>query len=289
MATLRDIRRRITSVTGTQQITNAMKMVSAAKLNRAQQAAVAAQPYSRKLRRMVSTLSQGLTADDHPLIGSAPGGKDVVILFTSDRGLCGGFNSNLIKFLVREFRREAIREDTELIVVGRVGNDYFKKRPYAIDAALVQMPLSQKQTRIREVLEVVVQRVIDGEVSKVLLVYNTFRNPLRQDPIMELLLPVVPPGSSEDEGEAIDERESLFEPSRREILDSLLARYIENQCVVALLNTEAGEHGSRMVAMESATKNAGEMIARLTLQYNRARQAQITQELTEIVNGAEAL
>ncbi len=289
MATLRDIRRRIVSVTGTQQITNAMRMVSAAKLNRAQMAAVSAQPYAIQLRRMVTTLAHGLTADDHPLMGANSSQKTAIILFTSDRGMCGGFNSNLIKFVMWQVRAQQMGMDTELIILGRVGNDYFVKRPYPISERLVQMTLSEKRNRLRGVVETVAQRVIAGEVGRVLLAYNQFRNPLRQDPTMELLLPVVSPGSSDDEGNPIDPRESLFEPARREILDLLLTRYVENQCYVALLNTEAGEQGARMVAMESATKNAGEMIDRLTLQYNRARQAAITRELTEIVNGAEAL
>lgn len=295
MATLRDIRRRITSVTGTQKITNAMKLVSAAKLNRAQLAARAAQPYSQRLRHMVTTLSRGLSADDHPLLGENPEGSTVVLLYTSDRGLCGGFNSNLIKFLTNSLSGTNAHQDPELIIVGRVGNDYFKRRPYHIGRALVQLSPTEKLQQIREATGDVVQRFSDGQVGRLLLVYNQFINPIRQIPTLVPLLPVVPPGEADDssgepaEAEQADERESLFEPNRAEILNTLLPKYVENQCHVALLNTDAGEHGARMVAMESATKNAGEMIASLTLQYNRARQAAITTELIEVVNGAQAL
>jgi F-type H+-transporting ATPase subunit gamma len=290
MATLRDIRRRITSVTGTQQITSAMKMVSAAKLNRAQQAALAAQPYAMGLRNMVTTISRGLTAEDHPLLGENPEGKTALLLYTSDRGLCGGFNSNLLKFVVRSLTKQG-HVDPELIIVGRVGNDYFRRRAYLVTRSVVQLTLTEKQARIREAIDELVQRYITGDVGRVLVAYNRFFNPMRQDPTLMQLLPVVAPepGAPGTEDAAQDERESLFEPSRVEILSSLLPRYVENQCTLAMLNTEAGEHGARMVAMESATKNAGEMISRLTLQYNRVRQAAITKELIEVINGAQSL
>jgi F-type H+-transporting ATPase subunit gamma len=290
MATLRDIRRRITSVTGTQQITSAMKMVSAAKLNRAQQAALAAQPYAMGLRNMVTTISRGLTAEDHPLLGENPEGKTALLLYTSDRGLCGGFNSNLLKFVVRSLTKQG-HVDPELIIVGRVGNDYFRRRAYLVTRSVVQLTLTEKQARIREAIDELVQRYITGDVGRVLVAYNRFFNPMRQDPTLMQLLPVVAPepGAPGTEDAAQDERESLFEPSRVEILSSLLPRYVENQCTLSMLNTEAGEHGARMVAMESATKNAGEMISRLTLQYNRVRQAAITKELIEVINGAQSL
>lgn len=290
MATLRDIRRRITSVTGTQQITSAMKMVSAAKLNRAQQAALAAQPYAMGLRNMVTTLSRGLTAEDHPLLGENREGKTAVLLYTSDRGLCGGFNSNLLKFVVKSLTSQG-HVDPQLIIVGRVGNDFFRRRAYLVTQSVVQMTLTEKQARIREVIDELVQRYIAGDVGRVLVAYNQFFNPMRQEPTLLQLLPVVAPAPGEPgtEDAAQDERESLFEPSRAEILNSLLPRYVENQCTLAMLNTEAGEHGARMVAMESATKNAGEMISRLTLQYNRVRQAAITRELIEVINGAQSL
>lgn len=290
MATLRDIRRRITSVSGTQQITSAMKMVSAAKLNRAQQAALAAQPYAVGLRKMVTTISRGLTADDHPLLGENPEGKTALLLYSSDRGLCGGFNSNLLKFVVKSLT-EQNHLDPELVIVGRVGNDFFRRRAYLVTQSVVQLTLTEKQARIREVVDELVRRYIDGEVGRVLVAYNQFYNPMRQDPTLMQLLPVVAPepGPADTQQDAEDDRESLFEPSRTEILNSLLPRYVENQCTLAMLNTEAGEHGARMVAMESATKNAGEMISRLTLQYNRVRQAAITKELIEVINGAQSL
>jgi len=290
MATLRDIKRRITSVSNTQQITNAMKMISAAKLNRAQQAAQQAQPYAAKLRQMVTAMAQGLTGEDHPLFETREGGKTVVVLFTSDRGLCGGFNNNLNRMLMAALRDTGAYPEPELIVYGRTGNDFFRRRQATISRAIVQKREAERRETLREVFDSIVSRFQEGEVGRVFLAYNHFQNPITQVPQLAQLLPVRPPEITEgDEGEVVDEREVLFEPSRTDILNSLLPRYIENQGLMAHLNTEAGEHGARMVAMDGATKNAREMISSLTLQYNRLRQAAITRELIEIISGAESL
>jgi len=288
MATLRDIRRRIGSVRNTQQITNAMKMVSAAKLNRAQNAVRAAQPYAALLRQMVTTLSNGLTEEDHPLFARPGSDKTAVVLFTSDRGLCGGFNSGLNKALYAHLRRGDLGPAPELVVFGRTGNDFFRRRGTPIRRAIVGRREAEKPSLIAEVLSELVEAFRAEDVGRVVMVYNHFENPIRQVPTFAQLIPIVPPEAVEGEGPQ-DDREPLFEPGRTEILAGLLPRYLENQGFLAHLNTEAGEHGARMVAMEGATRNAGEMIASLTLQYNRARQAAITKELIEIVSGAEAL
>jgi F-type H+-transporting ATPase subunit gamma len=287
MATLRDIRRRITSVKNTRQITSAMRMVSAAKLNRAQLAVRRAQPYADHLMAAVRNLSYGLTGEDHPFFTVAENGKTLVLLFTSDRGLCGGFNSNLNKFLLRHLADEARFPRAELIVIGRVGNDYFKRRGVSIGEAVVQARDVEKAQKIRAVCGDMPERFLTGEVGRVYLAYNRFVNPMRQDPTLVQLLPTTAP--PERRGSAYESRETLFEPSRAQVLREMLPRYLENQLFQALLNTDAGEHGARMVAMEGATKNAGKMIDSLTLQYNRARQAGITKELIEIVNGAQSL
>ncbi|MEE8395563.1 MAG: ATP synthase F1 subunit gamma [bacterium] len=313
MANLRDIRRRITSVTNTQQITSAMKMISAAKLVRAQHAARAAQPYAESLREMVTTLARGMTGEDHPLFDAHQGGKSVVILYTSDRGLCGGFNNNLNRLLHQAIAGErAVFPEAELVVFGRTGNDFFRRRGTPIARAIVQVKEPERREMLKEVYAEVVERFLAGEVGRVALAYNHFVNPIRQQPRIVPLLPVAPPEEGirfEPEtdraasaaaagvnaqnaaagGQEGDRRETLFEPSRREILDALLPSYLENQGLLAHLNTEAGEHGARMVAMEGATNNASEMIASLTLKYNRARQAAITTELIEIISGAESL
>jgi len=287
MATLRDIKRRITSVTNTQQITSAMKMISAAKLARAQQAAHQAQPYAEKLRHMVTTMSQGLTSDDHPLLAASGEGKPLVILFVSDRGLCGGFNSNMNRMVHRKITQDPEYAGAEMIIFGRTANDFFRRRGVPIREAHIQLREAERRERLKGVIDGAIEGFLSGEFSRVYLAYNYFRNAVTQEPAIRPLLPVAPPVEEDTADE--DERDTLFEPSRTEILDTLLSRYLENQGLLAHLNTEAGEHGARMVAMEGATKNAGEMISRLTLQYNRARQAAITTELTEIISGAESL
>lgn len=285
MATLRDIRRRITSVRNTRQITAAMRMVSAAKLNRAQLAARQARPYSDAMQQIVANLSRGLTGDDHPFFAPREGGKSLVVLFTSDRGLCGGFNSNLNKALLREVRSGAVSEP-ELVCFGRVGNDFFKRRNLPILRSVLYARPAEKLKAMHEVVEDFAARYLAGGANRMFLAYNRYVNPVRQDPAIVRLVPLPEPPP---ETETAARVETLFEPSRVEILAVMLQRFLQNQLFQAHLNTEAGEHGARMAAMEGATKNAGKMIDTLTLQYNRARQANITKELIEIVNGAQSL
>lgn len=288
MATLRDIRRRIGSVRNTMQITNAMKMVSTARLNRAQTAVRAAQPYAEQLRRMVTTMAAGLREDDHPLFGRPKGGTSVVVLYTSDRGLCGAFNAALNKRVLRELTGSKALPDPELVVFGRQGNEFFRRRGYSISRAVVYALEAEKAAAIRDVVKALRERFEARDVGRVHLAYNHYNSPINQEPRIVQLLPIEPPPVDES-GEALDEREVLFEPSKAAVLDALLPDYLANQFFLAHLNTEAGEHGARMVAMDGATRNASEMIKRLTLQMNKARQAAITKELIEIVNGAQAL
>lgn len=287
MATLRDIKRRISSVKNTQQITSAMKMISAAKLARAKTAAQASQPYAERMRGMVTKMAQGVTGDDHPLFEAREGGKSLVVLFTSDRGLCGGFNNNLSRLVLAGINKGELGAEVEMLVFGRTGNDFFRRRNVTIGQAFVQVRAVERREAIGGVIESIVSRFLDGEVGRVHLAFNLFFNAIRQDPVISPLLPVVPPEA--EEGAEVDQREVLFEPDRGAILDSLVPKYLENQLLTAQLNSEAGEHGARMVAMDGATRNADDMIGSLTLQYNRARQAVITTELIEIVAGAEAL
>ena len=290
MATLRDIKRRIGSVQNTQQITSAMRMVSAAKLNRAQNNAKAAQPYAEALRKMVVTLAGGMGGDDHPLFQVREEGGTLVLAFFSDRGLCGGFNTNLVKALSKALDTNDQFKDAELGVFGRVGADYFRRHGYNVTGYYTQMPEAERRVKVKEVVDEAVQRFTSGELRQVFLAYNHFQNPMTQTPTIIPLLPIIPPETVEGSGEAsVDEREPLFEPDRDTILDQLLPSYLVNQGTNAHLNTEAGEHGARMVAMEGATKNAKDMISKLTLQYNRLRQAAITKELIEIINGAQSL
>ena len=285
MAILRDIRRRIGSVRNTRQITAAMRMVSAAKLNRAQAAVRQARPYAHALFQVVTNLSRGMTGDDHPFFQEAHKGKSVVILFTSDRGLCAGFNSNLNKMVLREIRAGKVPEP-ELICFGRVGNDFFKRRGIPIARSILYARPVEKEVAIGEIIESVTQRYLAGEVAMLWVAFSHYHNPVRQDPTLHQVIPLPQPPPERRFTFRVD---TIFEPTREAILSVMLRRYLENQLLQAHLNTEAGEHGARMAAMEGATKNAGKMIDSLTLQYNRARQASITKELIEIVNGAQAM
>jgi F-type H+-transporting ATPase subunit gamma len=266
-----------------------MKMVSTAKLNRAQGAVRAAQPYAEQLRRMVTSLAAGLNGDHHPLLARHEGGKTVVVLYTSDRGLCGAFNANLNKRLLRQLMGSGRMPDPALVVFGRQGSEFFRRRGYTIAKAITHAVEAQKAAHIRAVVQDLRGRFVSGEVGRVFLAYNHFNSAINQEPRVVQLLPVEPPSAGEAGAGPRDERETLFEPSRAAVLDVLLPNYLTNQCFLAHLNTEAGEHGARMVAMDGATNNAREMIKRLTLQMNKARQAAITKELIEIVNGAQAL
>jgi F-type H+-transporting ATPase subunit gamma len=286
MAILRDIRRRIVSVRNTRQITAAMRMVSAAKLNRAQSAVRMARPYANALFQVVTNLSRGMTGEDHPFFrANRPGGKTVIVLFTSDRGLCGGFNGNLNKSVFRQIR-DGTLPDPEMICFGRTGNDFFRRRNIPIRRSIVYARPVEKEAAILEIIEDVTARYLTGEVGRLYIAYNHYHNPVRQDPTVHAVVPLPEPPPERRHTFRID---TIFEPSRAEILGVMLQRFLQNQLFQAHLNTEAGEHGARMAAMEGATKNAGKMIDSLTLQYNRARQANITKELIEIVNGAQSL
>lgn len=297
MATLRDIKRRIVSVQSTMQITSAMKMVSTAKLARAQNAVRSAQPYAEVLRRMVTSLSHGLTGEDHPFLAEREEGATVVLLFTSDRGLCGAFNANLNKVLFQRLGSDPALSGAELSVFGRKGHEFFNRRGFSFKHSVVQVTAAERVEKIPEVMGELIEQFTSGEVARVLLAYNHFNSAISQTPRVVPLLPVAAPepenGEAEkdntDSMEDREERETLFEPSQSEVLERLLPAYLENQCLLAHLNTEAGEHGARMVAMDGASRNAGEMISSLTLEMNKARQTAITNELIEIVNGAQAL
>jgi len=288
MANLRAIRKRIGSVKSTQQITKAMKMVSAAKLKRAQDAIVAARPYARKMREVVQAVAGRAGRDAHPLLSSRETKKVALLVITSDRGLCGGFNSNLLRASNRFLQetRESVGE-VALYVVGRKARDFFRRR---------NVPMRKEYRNVLGTLsyahaEQLAGDLVDGflaeEFDEVVVAYNEFRSAISQVVRIDKLFPVAFE-QAEEEGSGTD-IDYLYEPSREEILATLLPKYVEAQIFRMLLESVAGEHGARMTAMDSATNNAVEMISRLTLQMNRARQAAITKELMEIIGGAEAL
>jgi F-type H+-transporting ATPase subunit gamma len=283
MANLKALRKRIATVRSTQQITKAMKMVAAAKLRRAQDAAESARPYAAKLTEMFAAVTGDIEADAHPLLARRDEKRVDVVVITSDRGLCGGYNANLLRH-AEGFLRERADAAIHLNQVGRKGLEYFRKtgRKFVGEqTGILTTPVGQIAARLAEVETA---RFADGETDAVYLVYSRFRSAMSQQPSVVPLLPVALPPA--DAAPAV---EYIFEPHRPELLARLLPRYIEAMLMQALLEAIASEHGARMTAMDNATKNAAEMIGRLTLSMNRARQAAITTELMEIVSGAEAL
>ena len=288
MASLKDIRKRIDSVKRTQKTTSAMKMVSAAKLRRSENAIREATPYANKLKSVVSSLSTRFDGKDQDtgfgLLFRDKGGKRTgVILITSDRGLCGGFNSNLSKALARQLADEEV-ECAEFVILGRKGNEFFKRSAHNILANHTGTSPGEQLVLVRDIVSEFTSRFEAGELDQVILAYNHYVSVIAQVPVIEQLLPITQP-----ETEIADERDIIFEPSPQDILETLLKKYVQNQVYVSWLDTIAGEHAARMISMDAATKNAGEMIEKLQLHYNRSRQAAITRELIEIISGAESL
>jgi F-type H+-transporting ATPase subunit gamma len=285
MATLKAIRKRISSIRNTQQITKAMKMVSAAKLRRAQEAAVQARPYADKMIELLKNLSARVPREAHPLLKAREEHKIDLVLFTSDRGLCGGYNANLIRAAESFTRREGSGKEINLVLVGRKGADHFRRRRAQIADRHVNVLATPAEELASVIAEKVIERFIKGETDAVYVLYSHFRSALSQVPTLQKLLPVAV--SETENPEQLTEY--LYEPGVEALLASLLPRVAEVAIFRALLEATASEHGARMTAMDSATSNASKMMGSLTLQMNRARQASITRELMEIVGTAEAL
>jgi F-type H+-transporting ATPase subunit gamma len=284
MPSLKAIRKRIGSVKSTQQITKAMKMVAAAKLRRAQMAAVSARPYAERLETLVAHLVTRVDPESHPLMRVRERSTRSLVLFvSSDRGLCGAYNSALTRAL-EAFLREQSTEHV-FLTVGRKGQEHLKRLERSVLAHLSTPTPLNAPAVAREIARTTERRYLDGEVDQVHVVYNAFRSTLSQVPTVEPLLPL-----SREIGKLAGEgRDYLFEPSAAEIIATLLPRLLEVRILHALLEAGASELAARMTAMDAATRNASEMIDTLTLQMNRARQAAITKELMEIIGGAEAL
>jgi len=292
MASLRDIRKRIRSVKSTQQITKAMKMVSAAKLRRAQDAIVAARPYARALDQMIADLvsrSEGLS---HPLLVSRPVRRVMILALTSDRGLAGGFNANVIRRVAR-YAYERDRSTTlRITTVGRKGLEGFRRRHLEIHKDHPGLYARMSYATARTLAEELTTEFLEDRVDQVLLVYNEFVSAITQRVVLTPLLPFERPPAEEGEQSGQRLRSLIdfeYEPSKAGVLDRLVPQAVATRVYRALLESVASEHGARMSAMENATNNASDAISRLTLNYNRTRQAAITKELMEIVSGAEAL
>jgi F-type H+-transporting ATPase subunit gamma len=287
MPSLKDIKKRIASVKNTRQITKAMKMVSAAKLRRAQEAIVAARPYAAKMQQVLSSLALREEAEAHPLLMEREKNRALVLLMTADRGLCGGFNANISKAAERFIRgNEAGFVDYELTIIGRKGRDVLKSRAgMNIGKVYEQITSNISYPTAALIGQEIIEGYVAGRYDAVFIVFNAFRSAISQDATIQQLLPVVP-RAQEEGAPAVD---YIYEPGRTEVLAQILPKHVEVQIFRALLESVASEHGARMSAMDSASKNASEMIGKLTLQYNRARQAAITKELMEIISGAESI
>ncbi len=284
MSNLRDIRRRIQSVKNTEQITKAMKMVAASRLRRAQEAILASRPYALKMLEVLSSLALRTNPEAHPLLVTREPKKADMVVVTSDRGLCGAFNSNILR-KAEQFMAEHPDWEFSMHLVGRKAVEYFKRREVNTRKISLDILADVSLPHAMAIGNDVVESYLEEEFDQVFMVYNEFKSAIQQNVIVEQLLPIKPMEVTEDHFAV----EYLYEPSEDMVLEELLPRHINIQVFRVLLESVASEHGARMTAMDAASKNAGEMIDQLTLLYNRSRQAAITKELVEVVSGAEAI
>jgi F-type H+-transporting ATPase subunit gamma len=306
MPSLKAIRTRITSVKNTRKITRAMKLVSTAKLRRAQDALIAARPYASAITKVVSELSAVAGAESHKLFEDRPLAKAAIVVMTSDRGQAGAFNANVVKAVERYAANELSgATEVSLRIIGRKGNQYFARRRATVTSFDAAPTGATALELARETANRVIDDFTSGKVDRVFVVYNEFKSAISQITRVKQILPVVPEkvvdkvtalattgaASAAHAASAPDDAQGdfLYEPSKQELLNRLVPLYVQIQLYRASLESVAAFFAAQMTAMENATKNAGEMIARLTLSYNRARQASITKELLEIIGGAEAL
>ena len=284
MPSLKQIKRRIGSVTSTQQITRAMKLVAAARLRRAQENIIKARPYSLKLRKVIRELAARTDRSIHPLLDERPAKNVAIVVVTGDRGLCGSFNTNIIREAQKVMEEES-EAKVSLITVGRKGTEFFARRDFDIAESLSNFFNELHFSHAAMLGQIIVHGFKQHGLDRVYLVYNEFKSAIQQFVIREQLLPIIPDEFEEDESHT----EFIFEPSEFQILDAILPQYINIQLWRVLLESYAAEMGARMTAMENATESAAELIDMLTLHYNKARQAAITTELLEVVSGAESL
>jgi F-type H+-transporting ATPase subunit gamma len=282
VASQRDIRRRIGAVRNIKQITRAMQFVAASKLKRAQDATLAARPYSEKLDEVLADLATVLGGEDHPLLAEREGGKRLLVLITTDRGLAGPLNTNTIRFAAREITEH--KGDIAVVTVGRKGRDAMRRAHVPMDAHFAGFGDRPAFADVIPLARLITDDYLAGKISRVDIVYSRFITTLTQKPEAYQLLPIEP---SEDR-EGIPGNQFIFEPSASAVLEQLLPRYIAARLFQAVLESKASEESSRMVAMKNATENAEELIEDLTLSYNKVRQSNITREMIEIASGANA-
>lgn len=289
MPSLQSLRRKIGSVKNTQKITKAMKMVASAKLKRAQGRILAFRPYGLKMRDVVSTLSRRVNRALHPLLEKRPTRMVRVVVVTSDRGLCGAFNANIIRRALEFIReREARGVKVEIGLVGRKGREFFRRRHWPTHAPYVDIFDRLTYEHGMEIAQAATEQYTKGMFDEAHIIYNEFKSALQQRVIVEQLFPIESLDEQGETGEKLG-GSYLYEPDEHELLDALLMKHLQAQAFRILLESSAAEQAARMAAMDGATRNAGELITKLTLYYNKTRQAAITKELMDIVGGAEAL
>lgn len=288
MSNLADLRRRTRSVKNTEQITSAMKMVSAAKLRRAQDAILSARPFAKKMLEVLNSLATRASAEAHPLLRAREPKNVDVIIVSADKGLCGSFNANIMKKSER-FVEGLDSEELDLQLVGKKSRDYFKRRAFTIRHEFVDIFRDLTYDTAGAIARPIIERYSDSgskeRVDAVYIIYNEFKNVMQQDVVVEQLLPIQKLEFEKPE----EEIDYIYEPTAAEIYDAVIPRHVEYQVWHALLESAAAEQAARMTAMENASKNAKELIEQLTLTMNKVRQATITREILEIVSGAEAI
>jgi F-type H+-transporting ATPase subunit gamma len=298
MPSLKAIRTRITSVKNTRKITRAIKLVSTAKLRRAQEALIAARPYASAITKVVGELSAVAGTESHKVFEERPLSKVAIVVMTSDRGQAGAFNANVVKAVERYAANELSgATEVSLRIIGRKGNQYFARRRATVTSFDIAPTGATALELARETANRAIDDFITGKVDRVFLAYNEFKSAISQVTRVKQILPVVPEkttalattAAAAAHGEPDASSDFLYEPSKQELLNRLVPLYVQIQLYRASLESIAAFFAAQMTAMENATKNAGDMVARLTLSYNRARQASITKELLEIIGGAEAL
>jgi F-type H+-transporting ATPase subunit gamma len=288
MPSLIDLRRRIRAVKNTQQITKAMKMVAASKLRRAQERMMSARPYAQQMRRVLASLATRVDPAAHPLLAQreiTPASKTLVIVVTADKGLCGSFNTNIIK-AAGAYVVDSPQVCT-LGLVGRKGRDFFARRGFSVFFEQIGIFQKLKFDDARAIAQVAIEAFVSGEVDRVILAYNEFKSVMSQRVVIDQLLPIA--RADVEAGGAAPTVDYIYEPSPQAIFNDLLPRYVEVQVYRALLESNAAFFAAQMTAMDTATKNSADMIANLTLYMNKVRQAAITREIIEVVSGAEAL
>ncbi|MDB5112665.1 MAG: synthase subunit gamma [Mucilaginibacter sp.] len=291
MANLKEVRNRIGSVSSTQQITKAMKMVSAAKLKRATNAIIQLRPYANKLKELLSNLSSSLEDGSSPFLAQREPHKVLIVVVSSNRGLAGAFNANVIKtannLIAQKYSEQLKAGNVSIVSIGKKSQEYYQRRKYNVIGNNNEIYNNLNFANVSLVTESIMQGFLKGEFDRVELVYNHFKNAAVQFLVAEQLLPVPKAeGKVENKGTQVD---YILEPSKEEIVEQLIPKNIKIQLYRAVLDSNASEHGARMTAMDKATENAGDLLKALKLAYNQARQAAITTELTEIVSGAAAL